>query len=310
MRMQRDLQRVGEVCGVAAALAVESGCEAAQVPYDTLRPALEETGALVLRRDATNRFGSEMTASGFADPYDGVAGQALVTRLAGDLGGEKWGSALWRLHLLGPEEAGTAARDLLGSPDPNRSWQGALLWAGWEDPVAEPRLIAAVESMEQGEEYSTETRGTRPRWWVAAALLRTCGTPACFPTLRELAERPGLRLNTGIALALTVARVASRSEVRGDDRRTAEGVLEALLSGEPAHVVTAVARDPITGATRPPSWLEVEPRVVEDFGWQLHLAVARARRALGLPAHPEAERFLADERALVRKAFAAALRGQ
>jgi hypothetical protein len=47
------------------------------------------------------------------------------------------------------------------------------------------------------------------------------------------------------------------------------------------------------------------PTVVEDFTWQIHLAVSRARRSLGLPPHQQAVEFLADERALVRRAFVA-----
>lgn len=40
-----------------------------------------------------------------------------------------------------------------------------------------------------------------------------------------------------------------------------------------------------------------------DHGWQLHLSVARARRALGMGPHAGAARCKADSRSCVRKAF-------
>lgn len=43
-RMLRDMQKLGEIAGLAAALAIKSGCSSGDVPYDRLREKLAETG--------------------------------------------------------------------------------------------------------------------------------------------------------------------------------------------------------------------------------------------------------------------------
>jgi hypothetical protein len=141
-------------------------------------------------------------------------------------------------------------------------------------------------------------RSDVPQWIIALSLLRRVGSPACLESLSDLAGEPDLLHNARTAIALCCEGIAARHPLEEAQRQQILGILWKLIES-PAPNSVAPPQRPLMqsdfGA----------PKVVEDFTWQIHLAVSRARRALGLPPHEQAIEFLADERALVRRAFTA-----
>ncbi|NLB41900.1 MAG: FAD-dependent oxidoreductase, partial [Clostridiales bacterium] len=56
MRMKQDMQKCGESAGVIAALAVKKGVQPTEVPYEEIKPILEETGCLTEDHNLGVRF--------------------------------------------------------------------------------------------------------------------------------------------------------------------------------------------------------------------------------------------------------------
>lgn len=89
-RMQRDMQKLGEVAAVAASLAIACGCAARDVPYEQLRTRLAANGCLPKRLKSWEPWmtDAEQIRSGLAADDPGVAiwsaklqGDAIVERL-------------------------------------------------------------------------------------------------------------------------------------------------------------------------------------------------------------------------------------
>ena len=302
-RMHRDLQRIGEVCGIAAALAARTGCGSRRVDYGELRARLEKSGALKMPSAADERFGRSTVAEHFAPP-DQWPGVDVWLRKLGEADA---GRAMWGLYRTGTSLQ-PRVRALLTPDNETALWNATLILAAWGDDAAEPRLTQAVLTREAGPLYGTPNPPTGalvPHWWLAVAMLRVCGTNRCLPTLADLARGLDLPLNIRTLIAQAFERVARRSPLSAAERGAIEDALITLIATPPAHAVTVPLRDPVTGqdshAKKP--WRLASPNVREDYTWQLHLAVARALKALSLPVQPQARRFLDDPRAIVRRAF-------
>jgi hypothetical protein len=63
LRMQRDMQRIGEVSGIAAALSRQTHGKSRAVDFELLRATLETSGALERRNDETDTFGPDTKGS-------------------------------------------------------------------------------------------------------------------------------------------------------------------------------------------------------------------------------------------------------
>ena len=70
MRMQRDIQRLGEIAGYAASLAVKDNANARTIAYPKLRALLEKTGALKPDTAAEDPFGPRMKYEDALRPED------------------------------------------------------------------------------------------------------------------------------------------------------------------------------------------------------------------------------------------------
>lgn len=289
LRMQREMQRLGEVSGIAAARAASAGTDSRHIDLAALQQALDHSGA----RPAERIESSVPSAD------------ALLASLEKGLPGVH----LWHL-FQDPAAHRDAVRSRLASADPRVSFYAAALLAMWEDSASETRLLAALDTRETGpspEEKPAPGAFAQcidlPFWLQAVVLLRRAGTARCLPSLLALARTPAQPLNVRTILALTLERLASRLGAHPD----LVAALDALLSGA------------IPDPELPPSrslWrtLHGEPQkklgndrgapVAQDHTWQLHLVVARARLALGMKPQAEAGAFVHDSRGLVRKAFA------
>lgn len=307
MRMQRDMQRLGEVAGIAAALAVRAGTGAPDVPYDRLRDALLASGALKLSRYEQDSFGSPSPLSELPPTQTLVDARinAWVEKVAADFGTE-----MYYLYRAGPRAAAAALRPLLESDDKDASWRAATIFAMWADPAAEPRLLRAIRDREYGFDNTPENKRPEqfarhlPNWFVAIAMLRICGTVAAIPVLYELSGDPSLLHNCRTTIAVTCERLAQRLDLDDSQRNALLQTLRRLLDAPTVASVGSPVRKPLIPD---PIWVladtDFQP-VYEDFTWQLHYAVAKATQAAGGAVHEQARAYLTDPRAIVRKAFA------
>lgn len=340
-RMQRDVQRIGEAAGFAAAEAVSAGAHALQVSYEDLRKWLEETGAASKApRYLQTGFGAFDFGGGPVRPATPLvpdASAAATEALAALERGEP-GSALWWLYQHEPLVHGDVRRKLAESRRPMTGWLAAGVLAMWGDPAAEPRLIEAVATAEYGfgDDYGwvpptglyktdgfnpLEWNKVVPNWLCAVALLRRCGTDACLPALDALLDRPIHGVNTLTTVAVTLERLVRRGALATDGAPAAvlamlDRILAARVVGHVDHVERYSGRyseyavrgwfdasspvdDTSDEETLPPTMVNA----FIDNRWQLQLAVARTRAALGAPMQEPARPYLSDYRAFVRRAF-------
>jgi hypothetical protein len=216
-RMQRDIQRIGEVCGLAAALSIKGRAASRSISQGLLRKHLETSGALPMGEPKSRDFGKAVGPQDFTVPGDPVPAKTRLEMDRDALQTPDFGLALWRLYRAGQKKAGPGLRPWLGGRDDQRSWQAAELFAMWGDPAAEPRLRRAITTREQGPEHDPSAfdprKGSRrilPRWWAAVTLLRCCGTPKSLPVLDRLAAEPDLPFHVKAAAGLTVTRIGER----------------------------------------------------------------------------------------------------
>ena len=106
------------------------------------------------------------------------------------------------------------------------------------------------------------------------------------------------------APALTLERLVTRC----DDIPAADvlRILDQLLAADPPDRVCKPSRSIdllLRGERQLELGNDIGSDVRADHGWQLHVVVARLRRALGAPAAELAEAWLADEHASIRRAF-------
>lgn len=221
VRMQRDVQRLGEVCGLAAALAVKGRAASRAVPYGRLRDGLRKSGALPLGEPRFTDFGKPAGPGFFVVPGAELPAGTWMERAVGALETPEFGLALWRLYRAGRKAAGPRLRPWLTSREERRSWRAAELFAMWGDAAAEPRLLRAIRRRETGPEHDPQgfdpQRGSKrilPRWWAAVTLLRRCGTRKALPTLERLGASADLPSHVKAAARLAVARIGGRCRVR------------------------------------------------------------------------------------------------
>ena len=300
-RMQRDMQRIGEVAGMASALATQYECECRDVPYKTLRAKLIVTGAVRLEELPDKSFGHQADAAYFR--HDAGRIETWLTEL--QIGPST--AALWHLYRAG-DEAYSAVTVLLGSPDDTISWRAAAILAMWGNELAEPRLLRAIINREDDRERDI-TRPQQewfyvPRWYGALTFLKKCITSASLPLLEDLAADERLPLNLRNAIALACEALAQRHTLSSAERIRTTAILEALLSTPIPHSRRS-PKDVTFGEilTEQLPLPTDRPAVKEDYTWQLHYAIARARVALGLPAQHAAWQYLEDSRLIVRRAL-------
>lgn len=312
MRMQRDIQRLGEIAGTAAALAVRHGGGSRQVPFAELRTALLASGAL--RVEEANRereFGCHMVSK---DLEQTVSDADLEAGLEALRAGQP-SSKLWHVyrHRARTEAAVLAA---LESPEIPVSWHAAAILAMWGDERAEERLIQSMRTRETGWENGPERDRpgtftmTAPNWYIAVSLLRVCGTAATLPALADLAAAGDLWFSTRTAMAITLERLALRGVIGSSQRDAVSAllaILEQLPEGAGLRYPQRLFDERLDAASPTKPQLGLRALTWENHDWQLLLVTTRVRKALGLPVSDAALALQQDERALVRAAIAKAL---
>lgn len=328
-RMQRDIQRVGEAAGFAAAEFAMSTGGPASSPYPAVRRWLEKTGTFDKQPRNLNTDFGEPAAAGVSDELPS-ANKALEQLDRGEPGEATWW--LYRHQSV----VGEAVLDRLRADvtHPMVSWLAAGVVAMWGDSAAEPRLVAAVESLEYGfggayprSSWRDKTLEPRtwdkavPNWLCAVALLRRCGTEACLPALTRLAASPVHGLDTVATVAITLEQLVRRGALSRETYSRVAGILDLLLAARMVGAVDYAGRPvgwhseralrgrddemaDVPVALAPGLTVRAQlPNTYVDATWQLHLSVASARCAIGLPVHDVAAKYECDERAYVRRAF-------
>jgi hypothetical protein len=258
VRMQKDMQRLGEAAGYAAAQALEAGAESRGIDLARLQADLSATGAK-----------RELAGNDASDPLELLA--------AG-----RGGVHLWAIYRQ-PGQYREALAGLLGEGG-LASFYAAAVLAMWGDARAEERLLEAVRRREIGPEPEAGSSGAFgqvidvPLWLLAVALLRVCGTEKTLPALRELLAEPCV-FNVRTTIALTLERIVQRL---GD-------------SVEAREVLARLEEIGVGDAFLPPSrslWktLQNEEQMVLrnqwaadtrlDHAWQLEAVLGRVREGL------------------------------
>jgi hypothetical protein len=271
LRMQRDLQRLGEVAGLAAAAALRQGAMAAAIDLEPVRAGLRASGAL--------SPSAEETAGDF-----GTARGDGVPQGPDDLASPVATYAMWRRWRAGAA-AVPELLPLLGDPRPIVAWRAAAILGALGDARAEPRLLASVRSREDApwlKPDGTSRDGERtwrnivPLWVAALAMLRACATPAVLDALAGLEAAP---FHVRITVLQLVANLAARHRLDAARRAQASAIIEAMVAAQ-RGVEWRDPRSPID-ALPPRDSAPVDRRSVRvDVTWQLGLAAERARAAL------------------------------
>lgn len=310
-RMQRDMQRVGEAAGLAAAQAAMTGKTSRQISVDQLQSELARSKALIVApRALETGFGvgrielpmhaGHGTSDDEREEYARADG-ALATLQARELTTEAAlaaatsqldsgtpGAAIWWLY----RNTAVARYEVvkrITHQDPHVSWLAASVMAMWGDPYAELRLLQAIEELEYGfqaVQFSHQRRQPTPatsaklvpNWLCAVALLRRCGTALSLPHLQALLRRGPDNIDVLATLALTLERYLRRLSLTSDDRAS---IVEMLLEigrmnrdirlDFPNRNVGGEALEAISG-----SRADAPSRAIEDESFALQLDNTRA----------------------------------
>lgn len=264
LRMQRDMQRIGEAAALAAAAALAQGRPARDLDLAPVLAGLRASGAL--ESDAEDRD----------DAYGRARGR-LPAAAEPDLSAPDAGPAMWAWFRRGGA-AVPGLLPLLEDPRPLASWRAAAILAALGDARAEPRLLAALAAREDAP-HPGDMRNVEPLWFAGLAMLRGCATPAAIPALAGLLAGgdPGFHLR--VIVAQLVAGIAERHRLDPAPAAAARALLdraEALQAGpaivDPNAPITAPLRD-----DRPAD----DRRAVRwDATWQLRRELDRARRTM------------------------------
>lgn len=305
VRMQRDMQRLGEAAGIAAALAAQNGGASRKINMSVLQNRLAKNNQPALMVNGNGHCNGNGNGKANGHSNGAQASVPLETLLAK---GEP-GLHLWKLYC-DRENYAAAVEQALHASLPAASFYAATILAMWEDASAEPRFIQAIAQREMGlppSELNTGAYGQEidiPFWLLAIILLRRCGTAQCGKMLREVADNPEAILNVRTAVALTVERLLNRGQISAE---MAVDIVNLLLRHPLPDSLLAPSRSTwrsLRNAEQVTLRNESGVDTRQDHSWQLHLVACRVRVRAGLAVHDFMRSYSSDPRAIVRQAFA------
>ncbi|MBU4285301.1 MAG: FAD-dependent oxidoreductase [Verrucomicrobia bacterium] len=265
LRMQRDMQRLGEVAGIAAAIAVKNKTTPRGIAVGCLQKKLCETGAL-------------------SNPEGGYHCETWKPK---ELFAKKLGRSLASAHspvvrmIAESSVAEKNAPARLESGDPKERFSAAVELALAGRQEAFPELLRCVE-----ERKNIKTNGPAHRqtdaWKFAVALLGMAGQKEAVPQIEKILDD-----KTADIRALTLAvRALGRIGVR-----SSASVIEKLLKRKDIPGVITSLQVSCGGITP----------VTENSLWKLELAAAESLHALGTNRRDLLEKYLDDPRGYVRR---------
>jgi hypothetical protein len=168
LRMQRDLQKIGEICGTAAAIAAKQVCSPAQLGFAELRKRLKAKG---------------------------VEPVAMAVSLAGGtideefdrLGSEDNGLAMWRLSQMNPDSA-KWDQFFAEEKDDQRRFCAAVA-AAIAGKTSDDVRDALITVVDQHVKEPTLGRKSPPPYIVALLALNEMGDPSICKRIRDVLQR-------------------------------------------------------------------------------------------------------------------------
>lgn len=97
IRMERDMQKEGEIAAIAAKISIEKGYKLKDIPYDVLLPYLRKT----LCFDLQNNVGYQFDGGPYRDAPVKIKWISDTEKLKEGLSSDKPGVALWSAKILG-----------------------------------------------------------------------------------------------------------------------------------------------------------------------------------------------------------------
>jgi HEAT repeat protein len=266
-RMIRDMYRLGEAAGTAAALALQHDADVRGFDVALLQDKLRETGALLEDWPAEEAVPTP---------------EALVAELVDELPRV----AVWHLYQQG-EAAVPALLAGLASENGNTRWWSALTLAMIGRAEAAEVLLQALQSHDDRlprpdpNEPEVYLKRMAPRWLMAAMLLGKLQERRALEPIAAILDNPAQEPNWLIGAVRALGRMGDPAAIQPLRRFIARDDLP--IAGEYIDVL---------GKTAKPS---------QDVPWQLYLATAEALAKLGAPAPELVKPYLQDERAYVRE---------
>lgn len=264
-RMQKDIQRIGEVAGIAAAISAKKGIYPRKIDIRELQMILKERGLL------DEKYRPQPAIS---------ADKPLELPTTSELTPENVNEIVWVSTYKGPEST-IALKGMLGSSDPAIRFKisTALALHGSNEGLAE--LIKCVENRVQEKDKANKTV---PMWQSAIPFLGMAGDRSAIPVLLNVLEDKESPLDAIISAIRALERIGDNSVIPE---------LYKLLKREdlPFSRVLQVS----SGRANP---------AIENAKWQIDLAIAETLSKLGAPAddiRKIIDPYATDERAYVRR---------
>ncbi len=193
-RMQNDIQRIGEVAGVAAAMAARMGVSPRGIDLPELQSTLKKSGIL----DEKYR------------PKPAIQERKILELPAPDaLEPQQVKELVWLSSQGSPENA-LALSNMLNSSDPHTRFRAsaALAWHGLDAGV--PELLKCIE--ERGKE-ETEGRRNVPSWQAAIPFLGMAKSREAVPALTGILKDKSAGIDALIGAVRALGRIGDESAV-------------------------------------------------------------------------------------------------
>lgn len=268
-RMQRDMQRVGEAAGVAAALSALDGVTPRELDRARLQAALVANGAIL----AEWRF---------------ALPEASVDELVAALEGDDPTLAAWRLYTKG-EAAVPALLEVLESGSADARWWAAGALAMLQRREAVEVLREAVASRDEQRPLTPQLLKDKghaiarsaERWVAAIPMLGRLEAREALTDLIGVLESPPENADAFLAAIRAVGEIGGPEAI---------AALEHVAERQDLDLAAEMQESSAGRGGRE-----------RDVRWQLDLSVAEALATQGITRADLVEPYLDDERALVRQ---------
>ncbi|WP_199615859.1 FAD-dependent oxidoreductase [Paenibacillus alkalitolerans] len=294
LRMQRDMQKIGEVAGAAAALSVKEGVLPRQLDVRRLQERLIARGVIGkadLSRESSPwlLFEGETKEDRQRPLRDGITDEDIKQCIA-YLGGSQEDTALWWLWQFGDRCVPLLLEVLRTTA--GRQQRGVAFALGLlKHPAGVPYLVETFRRRDN--DRPNTLAHTEERWVAALILLRRMGDPSVARDVLDLLSRE--RKSTLILLLLHYLIAVAEKMTPEQKRKTAASVGSMLADQDLGNDYLHYG----SGDTIPAL---PETRSIK---WSIELTAAYLLEVAGGGGQPIFERYFRDERGYVRGAAAA-----
>jgi hypothetical protein len=171
LRMQKDMHRIGEAAGIAAALAVRDGVTPRQISVEELQAELVKSGVLT----------QEEIADGAAETLRGVRPPDELVR---ELTGERVAPAMYGLYCHGDAAFEALERALESEDGDTARWAALVLGAHRQESARETLMAMLLER----DAAAPPGRYTQPRWFSAMVCLSYMGGDGVMDALIDVLD--------------------------------------------------------------------------------------------------------------------------